>query len=56
MTALTMGEYDFEVRKRSKKNKVLLMTSLKELMIQEGAAVACAKRGDALCFFRFILE
>ena len=25
-------------------------------MIQEGAAVACAKRRDALCFVRFMLK
>ena len=25
-------------------------------MTQEGAAVACAKRGDALCFDRFMIE
>ena len=25
-------------------------------MIQEGAAVACAKRRDVLCFVRFMLE
>ena len=32
------------------------MTSLRELMNDEGAAVACAKRRDALCFVRFMLE
>ena len=37
--------------------KLLLMTSLKDLMMtQEGAAVACAKRKDALCFVRFMIE
>ena len=35
---------------------MLLMTSLRDLRISEGAAVACAKRRDALCFVRFILE
>ena len=35
---------------------MLLMTSLRDLMISEGAAVACAKRRDAFCFLRFMLE
>ena len=51
-----MGEYDSEERKRSKEEKVLLMTSLRELMINEEAAVACEKRRDALCFIQFVLE
>ena len=50
MTGLTMGDYDLEERKRSKEWKVLLMTHLRDLMICEGAAVACAKWRDALCF------
>ena len=45
---LTRGEYDSEERKRSKEEKVFLMTSVRDLMNQEGAAVACAKRRDAL--------
>ena len=45
-----MGEYDSEERKRSKEEKVHLMTCLRDLMINEGAAVACAKRSDALGF------
>ena len=40
MMGLTREEYDSEERKRSK----------------EGAAVACAKRRDALCFIRFLIE
>ena len=32
------------------------MTSMRDLIIQEGMAVACAKRGDALCFIRFMIE
>ena len=32
------------------------MTSMRELIIQEGMAVACAKRRDALCFIRFMIE
>ena len=36
--------------------KVLLMTSLRDLMICKGAAVACAKRRDAHSFVRFMLE
>ena len=32
------------------------MTSMRDLIIQEGMAVACAKRRDALCFIRFIIE
>ena len=50
MTGTTMGDYDLEERKRSKEKKVLLMTHLRDPMICEGAAVACAKRRDALCF------
>ena len=44
MTGVAMEEYDSEERKRSKEERVLLMTSLGDLMTQEGAAVACAKR------------
>ena len=40
MTGLTRGEYDSEERKRSKGGKVFLMTSMRDLMSQEGAAVA----------------
>ena len=32
------------------------MTNLRYLIIQEGAAVACAKRRDALCFIQFMVE
>ena len=35
---------------------MFLMTSVRDLMTQEGAAVACAKRRDALCFIRFMIE
>ena len=56
MTGLTMEEYDSEERKRSKEEKVLLMTSLRDLKIQEGAAVASAKRRDDLCLVRFMLK
>ena len=56
MMGLTRGEYDSEERKRSKEEKIFLMTSLRDLIIQEGMAVACAKRRDALCFVRFLIE
>ena len=56
MMGLTREEYNSEERKRSKEEKVFLMTNLRDLMIQEGAAVACAKRRDALCFIRFMIE
>ena len=56
MMGLTRGEYDSEERKRSKEEKVFLMTNLRDLIIQEGMAVACAKRRDALCFIRFLIE
>ena len=46
MMGLTREENDSEER----------MTNLRDLMIQEGAAVACAKRRDALCFIQFIIE
>ena len=55
MIGLTRGEYDSEERKRSKEEKVFLMTSVRDLMTQ-GAAIACAKRRDALYFIRFIKE
>ena len=51
-----MGEYDSDERKRSKEEKLLLMTTLGDLMICEGAAVSCAKWRDALCFVRYMLE
>ena len=56
MMGLTRGEYDSEERKRSKEKKVSLMTNLRDLIVQEGAAVACTKRRDALCFIRFMIE
>ena len=56
MIGLTREEYDSEERKRSKEEKVFLMTSMRDLIIQEGMAVACAKRRDALCFIRFMIE
>ena len=56
MMGLTRGEYDSEERKRSKEEKVFLMTNLRDLIIQEGMEVACAKRRDALCFIRFLIE
>ena len=56
MTGLTLGEYDSEESKRSKDEKVLLMTSLRDHMICEGAAVVCAKRRDAFCFVRYKMK
>ena len=56
MMGLTRGEYDSEERKRSKEEKVFLMTNLRDLIIQEGMAVECAKRRDTLCFIRFLIE
>ena len=56
MMGLTREEYDSEERKRSKEEKVFLMTNLRDLIVQEGAAVACAKRRDALCYIRFLIE
>ena len=56
MMGLTRGEHDSEERKRSKEENVFLITNLRDLIIQEGMAVACAKRRDALCFIRFLIE
>ena len=56
MTGLKMEKYDSEERRRSKEEMVLLMTSLRDLMTQEGAAVMSAKRRDVLCFVRFMME
>ena len=56
MIGLTREEYESEERKRSKEEKVFLMTSMRDLIIQEGMAVACAKLRDALCFIRFMVE
>ena len=56
MIGLTREEYDSEARRRSKEEKVFLMTSMRDLITQEGMAVACAKRRDALCFIRFMIE
>ena len=39
MIGLTRGEYDSEERKRSKEEKVFIMTSMRDLKTQEGAAV-----------------
>ena len=35
---------------------MFLMTSVRDLMTQEAATVACAKRREALCFVRSMLE
>ena len=35
---------------------VFLMTSIRDLITQEGAAVACGKRRDALCFLGFMIK
>ena len=56
MIGLTRGEYDSEKSKRSKEEKVFLMTSMRDLITQEEAAIACAKRRDDLCFIRFMIE
>ena len=56
LMGLTRKEYDSEERKISKEEKVFLMTNLRDLMTQEGAAIAFAKRRDALCFIRFMVE
>ena len=56
MTGLKSGEYDSEERKTSKGEKVFLMTSMRDLITQKGAAVACAKPRNALCFIRFMIE
>ena len=56
LVGLTRGEYDSEERKRSKEEKLFLMTSVGDLMTQEGATIACAKRRDAPCFIRFMIE
>ena len=44
------GEEDIKGRDE----KVVSMTHLRDLMVCEGAAVACAKRRDALCFVPFL--
>ena len=41
------GEYDLDM---------FLMASVRDLMAQEGSAVACAKQRDALCYVRFMIE
>ena len=56
MTGLTCEECYLKERKRSKEEKLFLMTSMRDLITQEGGAVACAKRRDALCFTRFMIE
>ena len=47
MTGLTRGEYDSEERKRSKGEKIFLVTSMRDLINQEGAAGA-AQSGETL--------
>ena len=56
INGLTRGEYDSEERKRSKGEKIFVMTSMRDLITPEGAAVAYAKQRDTLCFIRFMLE
>ena len=52
----TRGENDSEERKISKEEKVFRMTSMRNLITEEGAAVACSKRRDTLCFIQFMIE
>ena len=56
MTGLTMEQYNSDDRKRPKEKKVILMTSHRDLMIDEGAAVACSIRRDSFIFVRYMLE
>ena len=42
--------------KGHRKRRCYLMTSLGDFVTQEGAAVACAKRRDALCYVRFMIQ
>ena len=35
---------------------MFLMTSMRDPITQEEAAIACAKRRDVLCFIRFMIE
>ena len=56
MAGLTLGEYASEETKRSKEEKVLLMTHLRDLISCEGAAVALVKRRDAPCNDRLLLK
>ena len=56
MTGLAKEEDVLEERKRLKEEKVFLITSIRDIMTQEGVSVACAKWRDALCFIRFVLE
>ena len=56
MAGLTLGEYASEETKRSKEEKVLLMTHLRDLISCEGAAVALLKRRDAPCYDRLLLK
>ena len=51
-----MEVYDSEESKRSKEEKVLLMTILKDLLTPERAAVACAKQRDTFRILRFMIE
>ena len=50
LMGLTREECGSEERKRSKEAKVFLMTNLRDLMIQEGAAIAFAKRRRSLFY------
>ena len=56
MAGPTLGEYASEETKRSKEEKVLLMTHLRDLISCEGAAVALVKRRDAPCYDRLLLK
>ena len=56
MAGLTLGEYASEETKRSKEEKVLLMTHLRDLISCEGAAVALVKRRDAPFYDRLLLK
>ena len=56
MIGLIRGEYDSEERKSAKEEKMFLTTNKRDLITQEDAAKACAKRRGALCFIRLMVE
>ena len=55
-TETTVINFDDHFRDRMRELDRGHMTSMMDLIFQEGAAVACAKRRDVLCFFRFMIE
>ena len=50
------AEYEASKDLKSKEKKLELMDTLRALILRDDSAMAWAKRKDALCFVRFVVD